>query len=175
MRRIDPFHPDNLRVSMNGSPKATAEPSRRPPRHRRGRKFLRGPVPWDWLARAGRLPGCALAVGLVLWQEAGYHRRRTVPYRPAVAAELGVSPKAGRNGLRALEGDRLISIRRPPGRCLEITLLDAPVPSAEVRLDDAERCWRCCNRPCVGGCGQMSGSAFIQRRVVCGFSFNGNT
>jgi hypothetical protein len=130
MRRSDPFHPDHLRVSANGVPNVETQPPRRPPRHKPGGAFLKGPIPWNWLARAGQLPGCALAVGLALWREAGCLRRRTVPYRPTAAAELGVSPKAGRQGLRALEGDRLISIRRPPGRCLEVTLLDLSASSA---------------------------------------------
>ena len=32
---------------------------------------MRGPIPWNWLAAAARLPGRALAVAIVLWFEAG--------------------------------------------------------------------------------------------------------
>ena len=38
------------------------------PRHRQGEKFLKGPIPWDWLTKAAQLPGHALHVALVLWR-----------------------------------------------------------------------------------------------------------
>lgn len=41
-------------------------------------EVLKGPIPWGWLDRAGRLSGKALAVGLVLWHYAGMTRRRSI-------------------------------------------------------------------------------------------------
>ncbi len=42
-------------------------PSKKAPRKRAGELFLKGPVPMSWIYRAGRLPGHALHVGVVLW------------------------------------------------------------------------------------------------------------
>ena len=36
-----------------------------------GDRFLKGPVPWSWIAGAAALPGQALLVGLCIWRLAG--------------------------------------------------------------------------------------------------------
>jgi hypothetical protein len=62
----DPFDPETLRLTEN-SPKFCPDPQlKKPPRHRSGEKFLKGPIPLLWLIQAGRLPGKALHVGLLL-------------------------------------------------------------------------------------------------------------
>jgi DNA-binding transcriptional ArsR family regulator len=87
--------------------------------------FLRGPVPWGWLESAARLPGQALAVSLALWRKAGMRRRRTVKLCLGRVG-LGVSKQAARRAVRALEQAGLVTVRRLPGRGLEVTLRDAP-------------------------------------------------
>ena len=69
----DPFDPAVLTLPRV----ATLPPPNRPPRHRSGEKFLKGPIPWAWLQRAFLLPGKALHVALLLWREAGCRRSRT--------------------------------------------------------------------------------------------------
>lgn len=115
--------PQDLRLSIEVDGQERA-PRRRPPRHRPGQKFLKGPIPWDWLDRAGRLPGRALAVGLVLWQRAGVQRSRTVRLCQASVAEMGLNEDAVRRGIRRLEGERLIEVARMAGRGLEVTILE---------------------------------------------------
>jgi hypothetical protein len=78
------------------------------------------------LERAGQLPGKALYLALLLWREAGARNRRTVP----LCLRGGLAPglnrwNAGR-GLQALETAGLVSVQHPPGRCLQVTILDAP-------------------------------------------------
>src|SRR5688572_16893412 len=68
------------------------------PRHAPGERFLKGPVPWSWLERAGLLPGRALHVGLALWLRAGMARSRTVQFRFASVASQGVGRQAARRG-----------------------------------------------------------------------------
>lgn len=65
--------------------------------------------------------------------------------------------------LAANKADVLAAIRGPFGNC----------DHCGRRLDAKRRCWRCCDRPCVE-CGRPTGSAFIQRCVVCGHRFDGN-
>jgi hypothetical protein len=122
MGTVDPFDPDRLRLAGDcGGPKPRPT---RPPRHRPGEKFLRGPVPWGWLDRAGRQPGKALAVALVLWKEAGCLNRRVVRLCLNGLLPMGLNKQSARRGLRNLEAAGLVEVRRRPGRGLEVTLLD---------------------------------------------------
>ena len=124
MQRPDPFDPAALRAP-EGAPAALPQPpSKRPPRHRRGEPFLKGPIPWPWLAAAARLPGKALQVAVLLWREAGCRRSRTIPFCLSRAGPLGVKEDSARRALRRLEVAGLVSVRHPAGRGLEVTLLD---------------------------------------------------
>jgi hypothetical protein len=122
----DPFDLGALRLSDEELVNLLGRAPKKPPRPRLGGKFLRGPVPWTWIARAFRLPGKALAVGLLLWREAGCADRATVRFRGGLARGLGAHPDTARRGLQALEAAGLVRVERPSGRCLEVTLLDAP-------------------------------------------------
>jgi hypothetical protein len=97
----------------------------KPPRHRPGERFMRGPIPWSWLERAAILPGKALQVSLVIWQIAGCSRRRTVKLS-LVRVGLGVNEQAARRAIYRLEQAGLISVVRKPGHALEVVLLDVP-------------------------------------------------
>jgi hypothetical protein len=91
-------------------------------------KFLRGPIPWLWLMRAMALPGKALAMGLILWREAGIAKQMTLPLRPARLRDCGIRPAASRRAIRHLMAAGLICSVSKSGRCLEVTILDAPAP-----------------------------------------------
>jgi hypothetical protein len=112
--------------SPDGAPPAAPEPLLRPPHHKPGEAFLKGPIPWSWLEAAMRLPGKALHVAVLLWQEAGCRKGRTVRFRLSHAARLGMHLDTARRGLRSLADAGLITIRHHPGECLEVTLLKAP-------------------------------------------------
>ncbi|HEY7311901.1 MAG TPA: hypothetical protein VH643_21235 [Gemmataceae bacterium] len=127
MRTTDPFDPDALRAPNVDLASLCNRPSKRPPRHRNGEAFLKGPIPWSWLERACRLPGKALHVPLLLWKEAGCRNSRTVTLCLARPAALGMHVDTASRGLRALASAGLVSIRRQPGKPLEVTLLDAPM------------------------------------------------
>jgi hypothetical protein len=111
---------------LRWSPEMTTpiRPSSRPPRHQPGKPFLKGPIPWNWLDLAGRLPGKALAVGLVLWQKAGITERRTVHICQATQSELGLNKDSTRRAITELERAGLITVRRRSGRGLDVTLCD---------------------------------------------------
>ena len=122
MSHPDPFDPEYLRLSDEP---ISVDPSPRPPRHRPGQWFLRGPVPWPWLEQAARLPGRALALSLCLWRQANRRRSRIVSLSLRRAG-LGLNTSAARRALKTLEAACLVSVLRRPGRGLEITILDAP-------------------------------------------------
>src|SRR5262249_2862800 len=98
-----------------------------PPRHSPGERFLKGPIPWNWLKSAARLPGHALQVALAVWQKAGMRRNATVPLSLSqLEEELGVKRDAARRGLEALEGAKLVKVERRLGRKSLVTLLSWP-------------------------------------------------
>ena len=41
--------------------------STRLPRPKAGERFLKGPIPMDWLSAAARLPGKSLHVAIAIW------------------------------------------------------------------------------------------------------------
>lgn len=99
---------------------------RRAPRHRPDERFLRGPIPWDWLAQAARLPGHALHVAIALWHLSGLHRQAAqVVLHTAVLRELGITRTTAYRALAALEGAALIAVERHAGRLPRVTLLAA--------------------------------------------------
>jgi hypothetical protein len=111
----------------NGTP--TRDHQRVPlPRLQPGERFLRALIPWWWLDQAGRLPGTALHVALVLWRKAGCHKGSPVRINLSHLG-MGVSRKAACRGLAALESARLVSVDRSPGGCSWVTLLDRPLES----------------------------------------------
>ena len=95
-------------------------------------RFLRGPVPWDWVILADGLRGRALVVGLCLWRLAGATGSRTVTLANSELEPLGIDRAAKSRALRALEQAGLISIQRKAGRWSMVTLLE---PSELPRKD----------------------------------------
>jgi len=124
LSQSDPFEIDALRIAGHDLAALRRVGSKRPPRHRRGERFLCGPVPWEWIRRAAALPGKALAVGMALWLESGCTKSNTVTFSKTRVAHLGWHPHTVRRGLRQLESAGLVSVDRPAGRCLAVTLLE---------------------------------------------------
>jgi hypothetical protein len=125
MPDADAFDPERWELPDDAAPlarrrRAMANGGRRPG------KFLMGPIDWTWLCRAMHLPGKSLAVGLMLWREFGCMKDRTVHFCLARAAAEGIPTTTARRAIRELEGAGLVTIRRKPGRGLEVTILDAP-------------------------------------------------
>ena len=98
------------------------------PRHKGKERFLKGPIPWDWLCTAAAATGrgCGLQVALALWHLSGLHYgARTVKLSSKVLRELNVARHAGYRGLGALEDANLVSVVRKPGQQPVVTILPA--------------------------------------------------
>jgi hypothetical protein len=100
-----------------------AAPSRIFPSRSVPYRFIKGPLPLEWMAAAGRLPGHALHVGLCLWYLAGLRRTETAVASYSVFAQFGVKRHAAYRALKAMERAELISVVRGPGRSPRVTLL----------------------------------------------------
>lgn len=97
------------------------------PSTKRGRHFLRGPIPMDWInaaaTAAGR--GSGFQVAMALWYLSGLNRQaRTIKLRGSVLRKMGVDRHAGYRGLKTLEEASLVQVQRNPGQCPVVTLLD---------------------------------------------------
>ncbi len=127
-RDSETLNPDDLSLSPEELESRLSGPEAPPPRHRKGTRFLKGPVPWEWLEVAGQLPGKALVVALMLWREAGCSGRRTVSLNQSQIG-MGVDRYAARRGILALESAGLVKTEHHNGAALRVTLLDAPTPT----------------------------------------------
>jgi hypothetical protein len=117
--------PDQLRLDAHTA--LSSRPIRRVPRHTVGQKFLKGPIPLDWLRMAAMQPGKALHVALALWFWAAVKRSAQVAFSMSwLDVTFGVNRYSGYRGLAALEEVGLVSVVRHRGRKPTVTLLDAP-------------------------------------------------
>jgi len=103
---------------------------RRPPRHRPGDPFIKGPIPYAWIASACWLPGSGLHVAMAyrfhFWR---FRFRRGRHWGlDDVAAGLQISANSVRRGLRAAELAGLLAVEREPGCKLSVSVLDLPEP-----------------------------------------------
>ncbi len=124
---------DRLRLAAGALTTSTptagpVPPSTRPPRHKPGARFLRGPIPWDWLSAAATGRGKGLHVAVVLWHLAGLQRRRVVKWEPSKAEAFGVGRHVAYRALRQLERRGLVRLCTRRGAAPEVTILEAPEP-----------------------------------------------
>jgi hypothetical protein len=123
---------DNKR--LGGETKGTP-----PPRHKPGEKFLRGPIPWSWLAAAGALPGKCLHVAVAMWFEVGLRRGETgtIKLSPKRLRELGSGRYSTYRALAVMEKARLIAVHKTSGRAPIVDILD-PADRQSADLDKPE-------------------------------------
>jgi hypothetical protein len=89
----------------------------------RSNKFLKGPVPWEWISEAAKLPGKALHVGLALWRLKGAMKSDTVRLGNSEVAALGVDRNAKSRALKHLQERGLITVKQEPGKLPVVTLI----------------------------------------------------
>jgi hypothetical protein len=98
--------------------------SKRLPRHKTGQKFLKGPIPLDWLSTAAKLPGKSLHVAIAIWFTASLEKSCTVPLSNIAGLPFGLDRNAKYRALQWLENANLIRVERKLGRSPIVTLLE---------------------------------------------------
>jgi hypothetical protein len=83
---------------------------------KRSERFVKGPIPLPWLAKAATLPGKTLAVGLLLWFQGGITGYDQVQLGGSNLKRFGIERKAASAALRRLEGRGLVRVARAPGK-----------------------------------------------------------
>lgn len=86
-------------------------------------RFLKGPIPWSWIAAAAVLPSRALLVCLCLWRLVGAMKSDTVSFGNSDLRPLGIDRATKSRALRAVERADLIKVARQPGRFPKVTPL----------------------------------------------------
>ena len=120
----DPFDLDRLRLP--GSDLGSLVACVRPPRHRPGETFLRGPIPFEWMAKACRLPGHGLHVASTVLYLCRRFRKPNRWGLARIGEALGISNDSAQRGLHAAEEAGLISAVREPGCKIVLTVCDLP-------------------------------------------------
>ena len=122
---MPPFDLDRLRLKGNAANRLPTS-QRRIPRASKGQRFLRGPIPLDWLSAAAELPGKSLHVGIAVWLEAGLRNSAVVPLSNLTGRYFGLDRNAKYRGLDWLEQAGLISVERKLGRAPIVTIHAKP-------------------------------------------------
>src|SRR5687768_16399002 len=87
-------------------------------------RYLRGPVPFEWLATAACLPGAALAVGIVLWHLAGLRKtRQRLSLSNERVKPFCVTRHSKDRALGALTTAGLVLVERKGGRSPRVSLV----------------------------------------------------
>lgn len=120
-------------------PQSVSSPfrKRRPPRHKPGQRFLKGPIPLHWIETAARLPGRSLHTGLALWYAAGLTNSASVSLSNVSSLLFGLDRNAKYRALAWLEEAGLITVERKLGRAPLVTLQAAPGDDAQETMGEA--------------------------------------
>lgn len=102
---------DSLDAILDGVKKS----ERKPPRHKKGEKFLKGPIPLNWLLKAASISGGAFKVAIVIWFLVGVSNKRTISLPNGLLDKFGVSKRTKYRCLKAMERAGLISISQGKG------------------------------------------------------------
>ena len=97
------------------------------PRHKSGERFLRGPVPMNWLYAASVASGhgSGFKVAIAIWYLSGLNKQaRTIKLSGQVLGQMGVERHAGYRGLEALGKAGLVSVERRAGQSPIVTIRD---------------------------------------------------
>jgi hypothetical protein len=88
------------------------------------KRFLKGPIPLDWLTAAAQLPGKAINVGIALWWLAGMSKTGILKLTRQSQLALNISKDAERDGLRRLQQAGLIELTARPGQRHSVRIIE---------------------------------------------------
>lgn len=88
------------------------------------KRFLKAPLPWNWLCSASKCPGKSLNVAIALRFIAGIKKDNRIKMQRAVLKDLGISRQTYNNGLKQLERVGLVTIEKGPGQTPTVTLVN---------------------------------------------------
>ena len=117
------FDPENFRLAKQEDACRKPTTSPRSAGRIRGR-FLKGPVPLNWLVAASRLPGKAMHVAIILRYLSGLKKSLDIRFSQAVARDFGIKRQSAYRALFFLVESGLIRVRRQRGRNSVVRIVD---------------------------------------------------
>lgn len=93
------------------------------PHHKTGEKFLKGPIPLDWLCKAAQLPGKSLHVANAIWFLVGLNKKPTVKLNQSILSKFGVTRHCKYRALGWLSNAGLITVVGENGKNPIVTVL----------------------------------------------------
>ena len=120
---MDTPNPELLALPKSTQNSPPRQARQKLPRHGPGEKFLKGPIPLNWLSRAAQLPGKSIHVALAIWYLAGLKKSASVKLGQSVLNDFGVDRHSKARALKQLASAKLISIQSAPGCAPVITVL----------------------------------------------------
>jgi len=103
------------------------------PRHEQGDRFVRGPIPYEWLRVALAAGGKAGNLAWAIWWLAGMQQSNPIKLTGRVLRDFNISTRAARRLLVDFERDDLVEVDRQRGRGPIVTLL---TPTTERTADE---------------------------------------
>ena len=88
----------------------------------RGGRFVRGPIPLDWLEVAVPLGRKALHVAMAIWYCYGFKQEIVIKLTPTKLKPFGVTTETARTILHKFEAAGLVSVDRKRGRSPLVTI-----------------------------------------------------
>ena len=89
----------------------------------RAARFIKGPIPAEWLEQAARLSGKALHAALAIRYLDGFDGTGTVKLPPSVRNAYGMDRFSCARALEQLEEAGLIKVTRKPGAAPTVTIV----------------------------------------------------
>jgi len=118
---------DQQRVQRSAAKVAARKAHHHPiPRHERGERFVRGPVPYEWLRVALSVGGKAGNLSWAMWWLAGMERTNPIKLTRRVLSDFNISPRSARRLLIAFERAGLVEVDRKRGRGPIVALIAQP-------------------------------------------------
>jgi DNA-binding transcriptional ArsR family regulator len=106
------------------SPYGEIQTRQLPPRPGEGEPFIRGPIPFSWVAMASRLPGSCLNVAMAARFLRSRYQRKSSWSMAEIGWRAGLEERSARQALQALSTAGLISLARQPGRKPVLAILE---------------------------------------------------
>ena len=110
--------PDVARLTLSRSTTGVTPTPKKLPRPRPRGRFLKGPIPWDWLTRAARLStsSAVLKVALLIWFQAGLKATDTVRLSGDLMESWNLTRFSLYRAVDKLEEANLVTVNRARGR-----------------------------------------------------------
>ncbi|QEG00201.1 hypothetical protein Mal15_42700 [Stieleria maiorica] len=92
------------------------------PRHGKGERFIRGPIPLEWMKLASKCGNRSEAVAMLLWYAASLQRSNPVRLTKTILDELGVHTRTAKRVLLKMSDFGLVDARFQRGRSPIVTI-----------------------------------------------------